>query len=410
MAVAAFRPLRHRNFTLAWSSSFVSSIGTWMQTVAVGVFIVKTTHNTFWLGAVTMAAWLPAIVGAPLGGVVGDRRSRQRWIQMNNLIMALCATTLAVAAATHHLHPWLIVVLAAVEGVSSSASWSGWQSLLRDLVDDDDVAAAVSLGSFQFNAGRVIGPAIAGVALWLGSITACFAANAASFVVVLVAFSFVRSRPRVVTTTQVRIFRDWVQGARAAMANSACRHAIVVITVTAIIISPFIQLVPYAAKHVFHEARLGTAWLTGAQGVGAVLAAVILPSVIARSNRLVVLRGCAVALIAAVGLYGAAPTLATAVVAMVVVGAAYVGFLNGLSTSVQLHAPTQERSRVLSIYTLALSLSYPAGCVIQDALANVFGVRTVTVTSAVLAAGVAVTVLVVRPQVFTSMGAQPATA
>jgi len=45
----------------------------------------------------TVCAWTPALIGAPLGGVIADRVVRQRWIQANNLVMALSASALATA-------------------------------------------------------------------------------------------------------------------------------------------------------------------------------------------------------------------------------------------------------------------------------------------------------------------------
>ena len=96
-----------------------------------------------------------------MGGVIADRVVRQRWIQANNLVMALSASALATAELTHHLTPQLACYLAIVEGLAGSASWAAWQSLLPDLVDRDEVFAAVSLSSAQFNLGRIIGPLLA---------------------------------------------------------------------------------------------------------------------------------------------------------------------------------------------------------------------------------------------------------
>ena len=93
--------------------------------------------------------------------------------------MACTASALAVAALTHHLSPSLACYLAIGEGLCSSASWAAWQSLLPDLVDHDEVLAAVSLSSAQFNLGRIIGPVFAAVALVVGSVGLCFLANAA---------------------------------------------------------------------------------------------------------------------------------------------------------------------------------------------------------------------------------------
>ena len=65
MASASFAPLRHRSFALSLISSFVSSTGTWMQTVALGVYLTETTHNPLWLGLLTVCAWTPALIGSP---------------------------------------------------------------------------------------------------------------------------------------------------------------------------------------------------------------------------------------------------------------------------------------------------------------------------------------------------------
>jgi hypothetical protein len=41
--VSPFRPFRHRAFAIIWTGSFVSNIGTWMETVAIGVYVTQAT-------------------------------------------------------------------------------------------------------------------------------------------------------------------------------------------------------------------------------------------------------------------------------------------------------------------------------------------------------------------------------
>ena len=56
MTNASLRPLRQRNFAMVWSAALVSNIGSWMQTVAVGVFVTDVTHQAKWTGLVAAAA------------------------------------------------------------------------------------------------------------------------------------------------------------------------------------------------------------------------------------------------------------------------------------------------------------------------------------------------------------------
>jgi MFS family permease len=386
------------------TSSFVSSVGTWMQSVALGIFLTETTRNPLWLGLLTVSAWTPALIGSPIGGVVADRWSRQRWIQFNNFVMACTASALALAALTHHLTPELACYLAVGEGLCSSASWAAWQSLLRDLVDADEVLAAVSLSSAQFNLGRIIGPVLASVALVLGSVGLCFLMNAASFIFVLIVFSFVRSAPRPAPTTRVRFFAETLAGARRAWSVKGCRNPIIAIAAVAIVASPFITLVPAMAIIALHSGKIGTTWLVTAQGVGAVCAALTLPIVAKRTSRILVLRGSITALAGSLVLYAIAPSLIFSMVAMVLLGGSYMGVLAGLNTSVQMHAPLAERSRILSLYTLSLSMFYPLGAFIQADLARSFGVRDVTFVSALVLAVALMAMKIFKPEFWTQMG------
>jgi predicted MFS family arabinose efflux permease len=224
-------------------------------------------------------------------------------------------------------------------------------------------------------------------------------------VVVVVAFQFVRTAPRPRKNTPFDLFGELIEGARAAWDNAACRHAIASVGAIGIVLSPFIAFIPAMSLLVLNTGKSGTGWLMTAQGVGAVAGAFVVPSIARRTSRLAVMRGSMVVLIASITLYGMAINYAVTLCALTVVGAAYIGTLNGLNTAVQLHAPAAERSRVLSLYTLSLSVSYPVGSLIQGVLEHHLGVSAVTVASGVVAAIVLLAVATLRPRFLRVMGA-----
>jgi predicted MFS family arabinose efflux permease len=132
-----------------------------------------------------------------------------------------------------------------------------------------------------------------------------------------------------------------------------------------------------------------------------------LPAVARRTSRIAVLRGSLATVAVALALYGCSETLAYAVASLVLLGGAYVGTLTGLNTAVQLHAPTSERSRILSLYTLSLSIFYPLGALAQAAFARSWGVRPVTVSDAILLALVLGFVTLWRPEFWREIAATP---
>jgi predicted MFS family arabinose efflux permease len=179
------------------------------------------------------------------------------------------------------------------------------------------------------------------------------------------------------------------------------------IATVALTVSPFIALVPSMAIDVLHAGKIGTSWLVTAQGVGAVIGALTLPALARRTSRLYVLRGALITAAVAEVLYGLAPDLGWAIAALVVLGGAYVGILTGLNTSVQLHAPVSERARILSLYTLSLSLAYPVGALIQSAFARTYGVRVVSVVGATALLVVLAAVSLLGPSVWGEIAAAP---
>src|SRR5205085_3331628 len=135
-----------------------------------------------------------------------------------------------------------------------------------------------------------------------------------------------------------------------------CWLAITTIAVVALLMSPFIALVPAFALKVFHNGRTGTSVLITAQGVGAVGGALVLASLATRFGRRRVLTASLVVLPVTLIAYAAAPNLVVGTVALIAVGMAYVGVLSGLGTVVQLRAPSELRARILSLYMVALGV------------------------------------------------------
>jgi MFS family permease len=401
VALSSFRPLHSRNFALVWSAALVSNVGSWMQTVALGYVITAHTHNPLWTGLVAAAAFLPMGLLAPLGGALADRLDRRTWLITTTLAEATFAAVLAVLAATGHSQPLILVAVAFLGGTSAAVGFPTYQAMLPDLVPREDLLAAVSLSSAQFNLGRVIGPALAGIVLVVGSDAWAFAVNAASFGAVVVALLFVRLPvPKAATVPVESIVRRIVAGARVAADEPGCRSAIVLIAIVALIGSPFIGLVPAVAIDGLHRGAAATSALVTGQGVGAVAGALALAPLARAWGRRRLLLAVLFAFPAALVVYGAAPSLVTATLAIVVVGACYISVLTGLNTVVQLRAPEEARGRVLGLYMMALGTVYPLGLVIQGAIAGAVGIRVVTMASGTLLAVVMAGLVLLRPRFF----------
>lgn len=409
MALASLRPLRSRNFALLWSAALVSNIGSWMQAVALGVLVTERTHNPLWTGLVAAAAFLPNGLLAPFGGSLADRLDRRRWLLITTSAETAIAALLALMAATGHEEPGVLVVIAFVGGAAGAVAFPAYQAMLPDLIERrEDLLAAVSLSSAQFNLGRVLGPLLTGVALAFGSYSLVFALNAVSFAAVIIALTLIRLPAPALHDAPARVWRAITDGARIAWAEPGCRSAIALIGVVALLASPFIALVPAMAIEglhlgTHHQGSVGTAVLVTAQGVGAVAGVLALPGIARRAGRARLLGAVLFGLPPVLVLYAVAPSLWTSALALGVVGAVYIGVLSGLNTVVQLRAPQLARGRVLSLFMLSLGTMYPLGAVLEGALGSHIGVRAVTVAGALSLLAVLVVLAMLRPGTFGSM-------
>ena len=394
---AALRPLRHRNFALVWTAALVSNVGTWMETVAVGDLVAGETGEAGWTALVAAAAFLPMGLMGPIGGAIADRVDRRQFVFVTTLLHALCAATLTLLSATGNASPGAVAVVVLVAGSVAGLGFPAYTAMTPDLVPREDLLGAVSLGQAQFNLGRVVGPALAGVAISLGSYTTAFALNTISFGALLVALVFLRLPARPIADSEGSIWRRIRVGARAARQEPGVRAAILLISVVAVTASPFIALIPAMAR-VRHDggSALTSAFVT-AQGVGAVGGALVVPTLAERFGRHRVLMGGLVVLPVALVLYGLAPTPEWATVALVGVGATYICVFSGIGTVVQLRAPAHLRARVVSLYFLALGTLYPLGATVQGPIADRIGLGQMTVIGALAMLGVVALLRVLRP-------------
>jgi MFS family permease len=396
---ASLSPFRYRNFSLLWTASLVSNVGSWMQTVAVGALVISRTGQASWAVLIAAGAFLPIGLLSPLGGALADRMPRKPVIALGNLAEAGVAAALALLVAAGHDSPLALLGLVTVQGSVSALINPFSQAILPDLVPRSDFLAASSLNSAQWNAGRIVGPALAGATVAGFGFAASFVANAISFLAVVIAVLFVRLSPP--PGRHGTVLAALRAGLSATRSEPSCRAAIITMAVVAFVAAPFIALVPAMALHLSDggatAVAAATSQLTTAQGLGAVVGALLMAPLAVRIGRGHLL-GWSIALLpAALLAYAISPSRWWGIITLFAVGLVYLGVLSGLSTAVQLYAPPAYRGRVIGFFQVALGVSYPIGALLQGPLADSIGIGWTTAASGFALALVIVAVAVMRP-------------
>ncbi|WP_367044553.1 MFS transporter [Streptomyces sp. Je 1-332] len=189
-------PLReHRDFRLLYAGFLGALLGTLMTSVAVAVQIYELTGSPLQIGLVSLARALPLVVGVLIGGVLADRTDRRLLMLVTRLPLALVAAGLMLNALLPHPQLWVIYTATALTGLFAGLGGPAMMAAIPALVGTERLAAAGALTAASTQLAALLGPALGGILIAGPGIAACFAVDAAGFLVFGVALFFVRPLP-----------------------------------------------------------------------------------------------------------------------------------------------------------------------------------------------------------------------
>ncbi|GAA3785854.1 MFS transporter [Streptomyces phyllanthi] len=179
-----------------WSvANFVSNAGTWMQLTVQNLLVLQITGSAAATGLSMSVQAAPALLVSLLGGAAVDRWPRKLTAAVSQALLGVVAFVTAVLVALGRLDMTSLMVLAAVTGTIATVDGPACALLGNDLVPKEDVPSAIGVGSLVHNAGRLVGAALAGVAVGFLGTASAYAANGLSFLFVASVIPFLRPAP-----------------------------------------------------------------------------------------------------------------------------------------------------------------------------------------------------------------------
>jgi MFS family permease len=158
-----WRSFRHRNYRILFPANTVSNIGSWAQRIAQDWLVLELTNNNgTYLGLVTAVQFAPVLAFSLHGGKLADRFNKRKVLILTNVVGGAASLALGALVMTDLIALWHVFVLAGILGISTAIDAPVRQSFTTEVVGQTDLPNAVSLNSANFNAGRLVGPAISG--------------------------------------------------------------------------------------------------------------------------------------------------------------------------------------------------------------------------------------------------------
>jgi len=381
--LSTWTPLAKPFFRTLWIANVVSLVGTWMHDVGVSWLMTTLTPSPFMVAMVQTAMMLPFFLLALPAGALADILDRRRLLLTAQGWMLLAALILGIATVSGRTTPTILLIFTFLLSLGAALNGPAWQAIIPELVHQDELAAAVTLGSVGFNIARILGPALGGLVVAMMGPGGTFLLNAASFMGVLVVLARWRRTPEESALPAERLMGAMRAGVRYVRNSPAIQSTLIHIGIFSFFSSALWAFLPIVARTYVGLTAFGYGSLLGFFGAGGILGAALLPRLRRAISMNVLAAATTFSFALLVLLLSHVRQFPILALAMCLGGVGWMVLLSVLTMSAQAVTPSWVRGRVMSVFMLVFFGGFSGGSALWGAVA----VRTGIPQALVIAAG-----------------------
>src|SRR5262245_28427655 len=157
--------LRHRDFSIYWSGSVLSLVGSQFTTVAMAWQIYELTNSPLQLGLLGLARGAPMLVLLLFGGLLADAMDRRHLLMLTQVAQMCVSAILAVMTLSGKISPPILYAASLFLALFSSLEQPARTAIIPNIVPRDDLSNALALSGTQRHVATIVGPSLAGLLL-----------------------------------------------------------------------------------------------------------------------------------------------------------------------------------------------------------------------------------------------------
>lgn len=370
-----FAPLSVPVFRMLWLTWLAANTCMWMNDVATAWLMTTLTDSPALVALVQTASTLPVfLLGLP-SGALADILDRRRYFMVTQFWVAAVAVVLCVAILWGGLNPYLLLALTFANGIGLAMRWPVFAAIVPELVNRQQLPAALALNGVAMNASRIIGPLVAGAIIASAGSAWVFVLNAVLSLVAGFTIMRWRRQPMPNPLGRERLTSAMRVGLQFVRESPPMRAVLWRISIFFLHATALLALLPLVARDLQGGGAGTFTLLLASMGAGAVSAAMFLPrlrqmmsldQLVARGTLLQALATAVIAI---------APNVYVAVPAMLVGGAAWITTANSLTVAAQLALPNWVRARGMSIYQMSIMGATAVGAALWGQVAALSSVH-----------------------------------
>ncbi|MDG4763474.1 MFS transporter [Solwaraspora sp. WMMD406] len=374
-----FQSLQVRNYRIFATGQLIKLIGVWMMFIAQDWLVLQLSDDSATaLGVVVALQFTPVLLFTLFFGRLADRYDKRLLLFVANAIWCVLALVMSGLVLTGVVQLWHVFVFAGLLGVGNALETPVRQAFVSELVGTPLLPNALALSSATFNTARIVGPAVAGLAIAAFDVGPVFLISAVSSAAPLVGLVRMRAGELHRAGLPPRAERDAarvVDGLRYVARRPDLLLPMGLMAVLGLLLFNFQLTLAALAKTVFNTGAATFGLFTTALAVGALAGALAASGRRDRPSVYVVI-GSALVFAGLGTLVGLAPTYWLVVVLLVPTGFFMVYFAQASNQRVQLGVDAAFRGRVMSLWVLVFLGTNPVGAPMIGWVAEHLGAGT----------------------------------
>jgi MFS family permease len=353
-----FQP-RGRDLRLYLAVRFCSSLGTQIQSVAVGWQVYDMTRDAVALGFVGLSIFLPMLLLVLPAGDLADRIDRRFMLMASYLVQVLASALLLALTIAGVKAMWAFYSVIMLLGVALGLSQPAMQSFLPFLVSLDRLPKAIAWNASVYRVAVIGGPALGGFLYDLGPVVN-YSLCLCLYIFTLFAMSTLRIRAQKRESHGGTTYQRIVDGI-AYMRRQPILFGAISLDLFAMFLGGTTALLPIFARDILHIGPSGLGFLRTAPAMGAALVAFVLARWQLHRHTGISMFACVAIFGAATIVFGLSRNFYLSIAALAVTGAADMVSVYVRSALVQLATPDSMRGRIGSLNSLFIGASNEFG-------------------------------------------------
>jgi len=386
------------DFMRLWSGGALLGVVRWLETLAVGIFVIDLTGSAAAVAAVGFTRMLPLLLLGAVAGTLASRFNRRILLLAGAVAAGLFALLLGLLALMGVIAVWQIALGSFLTGILWTADFPIRRTLLADIAGQERISQAMALDSATNHVTRLLGAGLGGLLLGAVGLEGAYLLGAAIYTVVVLLLWGIERGDAPTSGYHRNLLADTVGGLRVIAAE---RFLVAVLAVTVIFNFfgfAYTSMVPVIGRTTLQADSFAIGLLASTEAAASLIITMVFAALAPRRGLGALYTFGVLVFMGGALIFALSSSYWLSLAIMVVTGAAWGAFSVAQSTLVLLASTPMLRPRAMGALVLCVGLA-PLGMLHLGWLAEHLGAPTAVAISAVEGAIAVIAILVLFPRI-----------